>query len=215
MIEVLLIEEHPVVREGFRRFIETDSDFSLSAEADTGMSGYMAYRREKPDVVVMELALPDLDGFEVARRILKLDPDAKVLAFNKLDNELLVQRSMDLGMKGFITKLCDCKRVLQALRTVSSGGSHFPRCTADSATSLRGWGLERLTPREFDVFRHLAEGHSVATIAELLESCPKTVGVHQTRIMKKLGLRNGAQLAHLALGSGVINLTPVGSVRSN
>jgi DNA-binding NarL/FixJ family response regulator len=209
MIQILLIEQHPVVREGFRRFLENDREFEMCAEADSGLEGFLSYKRVRPDVVVMELALPDLDGFEVARRILKLDPDAKILAFNKLDNDLLIHRARDLGFKGFITKLCDSRRVLQALRTIATGGSHFSSRTTEKAAPLLGWGLDQLTPREFDVFRHLAEGHSVATIAELLESCPKTVGVHQTRIMKKLGLRNTAQLAHLALGSGVINLAPV------
>ena len=210
MIKLLLIDHQPVVREGFRRYLDQDNGrFVLTAEADSGREGYLAFIRSRPDIVVMELSLPDIDGLEVARKILQHNPSAKILAFNAQDNDLLLRRARDLGIKGFINKRSGGKRIMDALNEIVAGGSYFREITSAKVNPLLGWGIDLLTPREFEVFRHLAEGHSVSSIAQLLDSCSKTVGVHQTRIMKKLGVSNSAQLAHLALSSGIINLQPV------
>ncbi|MBS1212293.1 MAG: regulatory protein LuxR, partial [Proteobacteria bacterium] len=193
------------------RLLERESAFSLVAEAESGRDGYAAYFRCLPDIVVMELSLPDIDGLEISRRILNEDPQARILAFDAQDTELLVSRAKEIGIKGFVNKRSSAQRIGEALRVVSSGGSYFSDVEASTSKSRQflGWGLDLLTPREFEIFRRLAEGHSVHSIAELLDSCTKTVGVHQTRIMKKLGTSNAAQLAHLALSAGVIKLQPV------
>lgn len=206
---ILMIEHQPVVREGFRRLVESEGEFTVIAEAEAGRDGYAAYFRAMPDVVVIELSLPDVDGLEISRRILQEDPRAKILAFNSDDSELLIRRVREVGIKGFVNKRSNAQHILEALKVVVGGGTSFGGASARKPSSLMGWGIDLLTPREFEVFRRLAEGHSVRTIADLLDSCPKTVGVHQTRIMKKLGVSNVAQLAHLALSSGVIRLQPV------
>jgi two-component system invasion response regulator UvrY len=207
--KILMIEHQPVVREGFRRLVEQSGEFALVAEAEAGRDGYAAYFRALPDLVVMELCLPDIDGLEISRRILQEDPRAKILAFNSDDCEMIVRRVKEVGIKGFVNKRASAQVILEGLNAVVKGESFFSSAPVRKPNQLMGWGIDLLTPREFEVFRRLAEGHSVRAIANLLDSCPKTVGVHQTRIMKKLGVSNAAQLAHLALSSGVIKLQPV------
>jgi len=205
MIRLLLIDHHPVVRDGLKRFLELASDFTVVGEADSGHTGYQLFLDTNPDVVVLELALPDIGGLEVARKMLQRTPDARILMFSSHENEMLIRRAQDLGVRGFIGKRKSARDVLAAIRTLAHGGLYFADAPPMPVGSL-GWGLQLLTPREFEVFRHLAEGRTVIGIAKLLNSSPKTVGVHQTRILKKLGVTNSAQLAHLALGSDVIAL---------
>lgn len=205
MIRLLLIDHHPVIRDGLKRFIEQNSEFVVVGEADSGHAGYQAFLDTHPDAVVLEFSLPDIGGLEVARKIVQRNPNAKILIFSAHENEMLIRRAQDVGVRGFIGKRKSAAEVIAAIRTVAHGGMYF----ADSPpvrTGALGWGLQLLTPREFEVFRHLAEGRTVMEIAKLLNSSPKTVGVHQTRILKKLGVNNSAQLAHLALGSDVIGL---------
>lgn len=205
MIRLLLIDHHPVVRDGLARSIEQSADFTVVSEADNGYAGYQAYLEGGADVVIMELSLPDIGGLEVARKILQRNPDARILIFSAHENEMLIRRAQDIGVKGFVGKKRKVAEVLAAARILADGGVYFSD-TPPAQTGKLGWGLQLLTPREFEVFRHLAEGRTVISIAKLLNSSPKTVGVHQTRILKKLGVTNSAQLAHLALGSDVIGL---------
>lgn len=205
MIRLLLIDHHPVVRDGLTRAIEQSSDFALAGEADAGYTGYQAYLDCEADVIIMEISLPDIGGLEVARKILQRNPNASILIFSAHENEMLIQRAKDIGVRGFVGKKRKVAEVLAAVRMLADGGSYFIDPPPVPSGKL-GWGLQLLTPREFEVFRHLAEGRTVIAIAKLLNSSPKTVGVHQTRILKKLGVTNSAQLAHLALGSDVIGL---------
>ncbi|QSA95579.1 response regulator transcription factor [Methylococcus sp. EFPC2] len=205
MIRLLLIDHHPVVRDGLTCSAKQSSDFVVVGEADNGYTGYQSYLDCNADVVIMEMSLPDIGGLEVARKILQRSPDARILIFSAHENEMLIQRARDIGVRGFVGKRRKVAEILAAARIVADGGSYFIDSPPVQSGKL-GWGLQLLTPREFEVFRHLAEGRTVIAIAKLLNSSPKTVGVHQTRILKKLGVTNSAQLAHLALGGDVIGL---------
>lgn len=212
MITLLLIDDHPVVRMGYRRLLEQASEITVIAEAETGREGYRAYIDHQPDIVVVDLALPDIGGLEVTRKIIQRDPAAKILVFSAHENEMLARRARETGAKGFIGKRNGVKRMAQAVLAIAQGSEFFDeKLLPESKAS----GLDVLTPREFEVFRHLAEGRTVSDIAKLLNSSPKTVGVHQTRIMKKLSVANSAQLAHLALSHNLISLQPIPAFRRN
>jgi two-component system invasion response regulator UvrY len=208
MITVLLVDDHPVVCSGYRRLLEQAPDITVLSEAADGEEAYLAYLKHQPDVVVMDLALPGISGLEAARRILKRDSRARILMFSAYESEVLVERARETGVKGYIGKRSAAKSIVEATRIVVSGDFYFDKQLKRSPPSqtAKQNPVELLTPREFEVFCHLAQGHSVAEIAELLHTSPKTVSVHQTHLMRKLGLANVVQLTHLALRRGLITL---------
>lgn len=206
-IKVLLVDDHPVVRSGYRRLLDNIPNIQVVAEAETGAEGYRKYVESRPDVVVMDLSLPDIGGLEVIRKILMRDSAAKILVFSVHENEILVERALEAGARGYLTKRSAPKILVHALAAVAHGEIYLDPALHGIAEKARMGHqalLKRLTSREFEVFRHLAEGRSVAEIAALLHASAKTIGVHQTRIMKKLNLSNSVQLAHIAVRAGII-----------
>jgi len=208
-ITVLLVDDHPVVREGFRRLLDNAPDIEVIAEAEDGSQAYRAYLRHRPGLTIMDLSLPDINGLDVIRRIVRRDRDARILVFSIHENPAIVERAIRAGAKAYLPKRSAYKTMLAAVRTVAAGGAYFEdeRCGAHPNLSEAGKTdiLSPLTPREFEIFLLLAQGHPVARIAAVLNSSPKTVGVHRGRIMKKLGVKNAVHLAHLAIGEGLIN----------
>ncbi len=206
LIRVLLIDDHPVVLAGYRRLIETAPDMRVVAEARNGEDGYFAYFVHNPDVIVLDLALPGRSGLDTLGRILKRDPAARVLVVSIFDNETFVRRAHDGGAKGFLSKNSAPAALIEAIRRVAIGQAFFGDDAASIADGavIKEAPLAELSPREFEVFRLLAEGYTVANIAGMLNISPKTAGVHQTRIMNKLDVENLAQLTRLAIRQGII-----------
>lgn len=211
-ITILLVDDHPVVRSGYRRLFEQAGGIEVLAEANDGEEGYVAYARYQPAVVVMDISMPGLGGLEAARRILMRDPKARILVFSVHENDVMRRRAREMGAFGYVTKRAGAQMMVEAVRTVARGEPFFcgihagiqghpgtPPAAKSSDSPFAG-----LTPKEFEVFRHLAEGRAVAEIASILHASPKTVGVHQTRIMNKLGIANMAQLARLAIRHNII-----------
>lgn len=203
-IRILLIDDHPVVLAGYRRLIETAPDMRVVAEAVSGEDGYFAHFVHNPDVTVLDLALPGRSGLDTLHRILKRDPAAKLLVVSFYDNETFVRRARDGGAKGFLSKNSAPAALLEAIRYIAAGRSFFTGDDTVSSPAGKAVPLVKLSPREFEVFRLLAEGYTVAGIAEMLSISPKTAGVHQTRIMNKLDIENLAQLTRLAIRQGII-----------
>jgi len=208
MIQLLIIDKQPVVRAGIRYFLQQTPDISVVAETDTYHDALALHHERHPDVTIMDLSLADHEGFEFARQVSQANKDTGLVAFAAQRNPILRVRADDAGIKGLIYKTDGAEQILAAIAAVSRGETYFEEDTEVRKDSLF-WGIHLLTPREFEVFRYLAEGYTVIDIAGILKSSPKTVGVHQTRIIKKLGVENSAQLAHLALGGGVIELKPI------
>lgn len=203
-IRVLLVDDHPVVRTGFRRLLEVNEGMVV-AEAGSGEDGIRLYQETRPDVVVLDLAMPGIGGLETARRILAHDGEARILVFSIHDNEAMLSRALQVGVSGYLTKQSAPATLLQAVHAVAEGKMYIdPELVGHAIGGGRGGLLERLTPREFEIFRLLAEGHSVNEIANILSISPKTAGVHHTRIMHKLEVNTSAQLVRLALRHGVI-----------
>ncbi len=203
-IRVLLVDDHPVVRAGFRRLLEVNTGVVV-AEVDNGEEAVHLYKETAPDVVVLDLSMPGIGGLETARRILTHDAEARILVFSVHDNEAMLSRALQAGVLGYLTKQSAPSILIDAVRAVAEGKMYIdPDLVGRALGGGRGGLLERLTPREFEVFRLLAEGHSVNEIAGILSISPKTAGVHHTRIMHKLEVTTSVQLVRLALRHGII-----------
>ncbi|WP_127475977.1 response regulator transcription factor [Sulfurivermis fontis] len=203
-IRILLVDDHPVVRAGFHRLLEVNAGVVV-AEASSGEEAVQLYAATAPDVVVLDLAMPGIGGLETVRRILARDGEARILVFSIHDNEAMLSRALQAGALGYLTKQSAPAILLEAVHAVAEGRMYIdPDLVGHALGGGRDGLLERLTPREFEVFRLLAEGHSVNEIANLLSISPKTAGVHHTRIMHKLEVKTSAQLVRLALRHGVI-----------
>lgn len=208
-ITVILVDDHPVVRDGYRRLLEQMPGIKIVAEADNGEAGYDRYRNLAPDVVVLDINMPGIGGLETIRRIKAYDEKARILVFSMHSNEIMIQRALEAGALGYLTKQGGMGQMVQAVQQVAKGRMFID---ADHVTSLAQHKLSDntsdpvrvLSAREFQLFKLLAEGHSVADIAGMLSISAKTVGVHHTNIMKKLSLHNASQLVRLAILCNVI-----------
>ena len=207
-IRVLLTDDHEVVRAGYTRLLESTSDIGVIAEASSGEEACMSYFECRPDVLIMDLNMPGMGGLEACRRIRARDPKANILVFSVHENEVMLERALDAGIKGYISKRSASRVMIQAVRKVAAGdvyvGEEMMSHLVGQRKSVDGGQLKDLTPREFEVFRLLADSKSVNEIAGILNISPKTVGHHMTHIKEKLGISNIAGLTHLAIRLGII-----------
>ncbi len=208
-IKVLLTDDHEVVRAGYARLLESTPDIDVIAEAGSGEEACSKYLNHQPDVLIMDLNMPGIGGLEACRKILARDPKARILVFSVHENEIMLERALDVGIKGYISKRSASKVMIQAVRKVAAGevyiGEEMISHLVGQRKSAEGGRLKDLTPREFEVFRLLADSKSVNEIAGILNISPKTVGHHMTHIKEKLGISNIAGLTHLAIRLGITN----------
>ena len=207
----MIADDHPVVRAGYRRLLEeTTTRFQVIAEAGSGRECLVKFGALKPDIVMLDLSMPQGEGFETLRRLLSHDPCARVVVFTMHESDVVMRRVLSAGAKGFVTKSCRSTDVIKALLRVMAGKRYVdPRLLADSQTiALRKDRdvIETLSPREFQIFTMLARGQTVREIAQDLCISPKTAGVHQTRILRKTGVRNLAELVNLAAALGALRI---------
>lgn len=210
IITILLIDDHPVVRTGYRRLLENTPDMCVVAEAEDGETGYQLYLEHQPDVTILDLNMPGIGGLETIRRIKAKNPAACILVFSMLNNATMAQHSLKAGAIGFISKQSGIGEMIQAIRQVNAGKiyieSELAAMLAVNATRKDTCDnpLDMLTKREFQIFKLIAEGNSNAQIAEKLTISPKTVGVHHVNLMRKLQLQNTTQLVRMAINHNII-----------
>lgn len=209
IIRVMLIDDHPVVRDGYRHLLEKTPDIRVVAEADDGIGATALYDEHHPDVVILDLSMPRMGGMEVLRRLKARDENVRVLVFSMHDSETMIRRALEGGATGYLTKNGGMGQMVTAVRAVAVGKPYIDAEQAMAIAVRRvsnpgGDPLQVLSPREFQLFRLFAEGQTNGEIASHLSLSPKTVGVHYTNIMKKLKLQNASQLVRLAIRCKVI-----------
>lgn len=204
-ISILLIDDHPVVRAGYRRLLESNPDISVIGEADNGENGYHLWQEFSPDVTILDLNMPGICGLETMRRILSHDEEAKILIFSMMNNIIMVHRTIKAGATGFISKQSGMGEMINAVRQVSQGKTYIETELATALamhvtrTENHETPLDDLTKREFQIFKLLAEGHSITEISEKISISPSTVRVHHLNLMRKLKLQNDNQLVRMAI----------------
>ncbi len=208
MIRVLLVDDHAVVRTGFRLLLESGTNVSVIAEAATGEVACQRYLELIPDVVVMDVAMPGMGGIEALRRIRSHHPQARVLALSAHDDPVHARRALREGAFGFLSKRSAPETLLEAITSVAAGKRYIDPGVAQrlALTDLEGAAspTERLSEREFEVFIRLARGETVQRIAEDLRLAPSTIGTHLYNVKQKLGVANQSELTLLAIRYGLI-----------
>jgi DNA-binding NarL/FixJ family response regulator len=207
-VRVLLVDDHAVVREGYRRLLERTPDIEVIAEAVSGEEAYRLFCEQQPDVVVMDLNLPGMSGVEATRRMLAREADARVLVFSMHEDALFGSRALQAGARGYVTKASAPEVLVEAVRAVSAGRMFISHDMAQQLALQTVPGqevaLNSLSPREFEVFRLLAEGKSVNDIARILSLSQKTIANYQSLIKQKLEADTSAQMVWIALRRGLV-----------
>ncbi len=207
-ISVMLVDDHAVVRMGFRLLLEGTEDLRVVAEAQSGEEAVRLCAETSPDVVVMDLSMPGIGGLEAINRILSRRPEARILILSAHEDTAHPRRALAAGAKGYLTKRSAAEELINAIRTVAKGKTYIEPSMAQvlavgQATGKKG-PVDVLSGREFEVFMLLAKGKSVAEIAETLSLSPRTVGTHMFHVKQKLNAGNAAELAIIAMQHGLL-----------
>ena len=207
-LNVLLVDDHSVVRMGFKMLIDSEKDMQVIAEAETGEEGIIKFQEIKPDVVVMDITMPGIGGLEAIERIIAKDKNAKILVLSAHEDSVHPKRVLSAGAIGYLTKRSAAEELINAIRTVGSGKKYIESTVAQqlAITQLSGENdpTEVLSDREFEVFISLAKGKSTNEIADTMCLSPRTVGTHLYNIKQKLNANNSAEIALIAIRSGLL-----------
>jgi two-component system invasion response regulator UvrY len=209
MIRVLLVDDHAVVRMGFRLLLQSVPEVSVIAEAESGETACQLYLELNPDVVVMDLAMPGMGGLEALRRIRARHPQAQVLTLSAHDDPMHARRAMQEGALGFLSKRSAPEALLEAVSVVAAGRRYLDPVLAQKLALAEFEGgakspVERLSEREFEVFVRLAGGATVQRIASDLNLSASTIGTHLYNIKQKLDVVNQSELTLIAIRHGLI-----------
>jgi two-component system invasion response regulator UvrY len=209
MIRVLLVDDHAVVRTGFRLLLQARPDVAVVGEAESGEAACQRYVELSPDVVVMDIAMPGMGGIEALRRIRAHDPQARVLALSAHDDPMHARRALREGALGFLSKRSAPEALLEAVAGIGAGQRYIDprvaqRLALEDIAGTESSPIKRLSEREFDVFIRLARGASVQRIADELRLSASTVGTHLYNVKQKLGVSNQSGLTLLAIRYGLI-----------
>ena len=208
-ITVLLVDDHDLVRAGFKRLLEDGEQFNVVAEAGSGEDAVKEYNKLQTDVVVMDISMPGIGGIGAIERIVARHSNAKILVLSVHEDSVFTSRALQAGAKGFIPKRSAPEEMIKAIEQVAQGKMFIDPMIAQKIAMQQLTGtdsiIDVLSQREFEIFRFLAEGQTVNDIAETLNLSPKTVGTHHTNIKQKLDVSNSAELARLAIRSGLLD----------
>jgi len=216
-IGILLVDDHAVVRAGLRMLLSADPELQIVGEAETGAEGVRLARELSPDVVLMDISMPDMNGIEATRRIKEQCPDVAVLALTMHEDDQYFFEMLAAGASGYVPKRAAPNDLLSAIHAVQRGGVFlFPSLARllvsdylqkAEHTGGAGRGFEALTDREREVLTLIAQGHSNQEIADALVISVKTVNRHRENIMAKLNLHSRVELVRYAIEKGLIELT--------
>ena len=205
-MRVLIVDDHRIVASGCRALFADDPEIDILGASDAE-SGERVFGEWHPDISVLDINLPTVSGFELARRILGHDASARIIMFSMNDDPVFAARAIEVGAKGYVSKTGDPQDLVEAIREVGSGGVYLPpaiaRSIAFAGPAFAQSPLAKLTSREMEILRLLSAGKSLAEIAWLIHSSYKTVANTSSIMRQKLGVRTSVELVRLAIENGV------------
>jgi two-component system, NarL family, invasion response regulator UvrY len=208
-VKVMLVDDHAVVRMGFKLLLQACDDIDVVAEADSGEAACLLVESALPDVVVMDIAMAGMGGIEAIKRLLAKNPKLRILALSAHEDTSHPKRALQAGALGYLSKRSAPEVLIDAIRTIAKGQGYLDAQIAQriAVQGIHGdqGPMEKLSAREFEVFVQLARGQSVAQISDVLKLSGSTVGTHLYNIKQKLGLTNQAEMTLLAVRHGLID----------
>jgi two-component system invasion response regulator UvrY len=213
MASILIVEDHDLVRTGLRNILENDGGMTVVAEASSGEEAIRLARQHEPDLILMDVELPGLSGLESTERILKTQPKIRVVVLTAHSEPPLPARLLDIGASGYLTKACDARELVNAVRAVARGERYIGAEIAQqlALSLLPGTPqspFQELTTRELEVALMLTQGMKVQSIAEVINVSPKTVATHKYNAYEKVGVSSEVELLRLALRYGLVKTGP-------
>jgi len=209
-ISILLVDDHPVVRQGYRRVLEHQGDFRVVAEAENAANAYLAFKAHTPDIVIMDISMPGASGLEAIRNIRLWNSGTRILVFSMHSEAALVKAAFGAGASGYVTKGSEPAALIKAIRAVMRGehaiSDDIAHALAVESLAPSGSALDELGEREIEILRQLAAGATKEQIAANLNLSVKTVQNYHYLIKTKTGMRTDAQLVRLAVESGLTSL---------
>lgn len=207
-IRVLLVDDHAIVRQGYRRLIEMHDDIAVVAEAEDARSGYQAYKDAAPDVVVVDISMPGRGGIDLVRQIRQRDSAARILIFTMHASATYAQQAFRAGARGYVTKSSPPDILVSAIRSVYAGRPALCAEINDIVATSRlcddASPVDELSPREFEILRMILEAKSTDEIASAFNLSPKTVANYHYEIKSKLGVRSDIELVYLCMRQGLV-----------
>jgi DNA-binding NarL/FixJ family response regulator len=205
-MRILIVDDHRIVASGCRALFADDPEIVI-LEASDAENGERVFGEQHPDICVLDINLPTVSGFELARRILGRDTSARIIIFSMNDDPVFAARAIEVGAKGYVSKTGDPNDLVEAIREVATGGVYLPaamaRSIAFAGPTFARSPLSKLTSREMEILRLLSSGKSLSEIAWLIHSSYKTVANTSSIMRQKLGVRSSAELVRLAIESGL------------
>ena len=204
-ITVLLVDDHAIVRRGFRRMLDDDETLEVVGEASNGVEAVRLAEKMRPQVIVMDCALPEMTGLEATRKILQSYPETAILMLSMHSEDTLVRQALDAGARGYVLKNAMDLDLARAIKSVAAGKSVIDPQVQRTET-LKGERDAALTERELEVLQYIVAGKSNKEIASELDLSVNTISVHRANIMERLGIHKTAELVVYAIRNGLVNL---------
>jgi DNA-binding NarL/FixJ family response regulator len=204
VLGILCVDDHPLVRKGIAAILANEKDMKLIAEAGSGAEAVEAFRKFHPDVTLMDLRMPGVDGIEATKEIRKIDPEAKIIALTSYDGDQEIYRALEAGVRGYILKESVHTEIVRAIRVVHSGKRLMPPEVAERLSEH--FPQVALTPREIEVLQHVAKGLGNKEIGVRLGTAAGTVKMHLQNILSKLGASDRTHAVTLAIRRGIIHI---------
>ena len=210
MVRVLLVDDHELVRTGFRHILSGDADIEVVGEANSGEDALSKVQSQQPDLVLMDVNMPGIGGIEATRKIKRLHPDTQVIAVTIHTDAPFPEQLHEAGALGYLTKGCPADELFEAIRTVAAGKPFISSDVSRKLTLARLTGVDpddpfnKLSQREMQVFLMITQGHKTQEISDSLCLSPKTVSTYRHRLFEKLNVDTDVELTHLALRYGLI-----------
>jgi len=201
---ILCVDDHPLVRKGIAAILANETDMKLVAEAGSGTEAVNAFRQFHPDITLMDLRMPGMDGIEATKQIRQIDPEAKIIALTSYDGDQEIYRALEAGVRGYILKEAVHTEIVRAIRVVQSGKGLMPPEVAERLSEH--FPQVALTPREIEVLQYVAKGFGNKEIGVRLGTAAGTVKMHLQNILSKLGASDRTHAVTLAIRRGIIHI---------